>query len=135
MKSALLAFAFGISLFALCRAALSTESEQTAYSLWFAVLVVVLLHAASGFLAIGGSLAKASRRPRDVATCAVASLAATAVSLSGAAFLAWCLPVVVEPTLAASAIGLTLLLSVVVTVCTSSRVWLRQRLLPRAGGE
>src|SRR5258708_1906618 len=103
MKFALPAFVFGTSLFVLSRAALAPESEDASGPWWLLMLAIAVLHGASGFFAIGGAPACATKHWKAVAKCAAASMAVTAVSVLAAVFLASCVLIMVS---AAFAIGI-----------------------------
>jgi hypothetical protein len=81
MQVAVLAFVFGVLLFLMSAAALALEPVSESPGIWrLALLLLAGLHAAAGFLAIGGALAYAQARWGAVATAVAAATGATVVA-------------------------------------------------------
>jgi hypothetical protein len=87
MPLAILAFVFGVLLFLMSTATLALEAQTLSFP-WLAWLVLVVLHAAAGFLVLGGPSAYAEGRWGVAAGSAGASLAATTIAAAAALHLA-----------------------------------------------
>jgi hypothetical protein len=89
MQLAILAFVFGVLLFLMSAATLALESASESPRIWrLALLLLAGLHAAAGFLAIGGAVACAQARWGAVARAAAAGVSATVVATIAAFYLA-----------------------------------------------
>jgi hypothetical protein len=81
MQLAILAFVFGVLLFLMSAAALALEPVSQSPNIWrLALLLLASLHAAAGFVAIGGAPAYGEARWGSVAIAAAAAVGATAVA-------------------------------------------------------
>jgi hypothetical protein len=81
MQLSILAFVFGVLLFLMSAAALALEPMAEPAGIWrLALLLLAALHAASGFVAIGGATACAEGRWSIAAGCATAGAATTIVA-------------------------------------------------------
>ena len=89
MQLAILAFVFGVLLFLMSAAVLALEPVSASPRIWrLALLLLAGLHAAAGFLAIGGAVAGAQARWGAVARAAAAATSATVVATIAAFYLA-----------------------------------------------
>ena len=134
MQFGLLAFLFGIALFAASRTALSPERGDSP-GWWLLVLAIAVLHAAAGFRVIGGAPVSQGNRVAAVAESAVASLVATGVCVLVAVLLASRIEVDVPPVAALAIAGATVLTAPVIMAGADWRSRLRQFGMLRFGRE
>ena len=109
MQLAILAFVFGVLLFLMSAATLVLESVSVSPRIWrLALMLLAGLHAASGFVAIGGADAYAQARWSAAARAAAAVTSATVVATFAAFYLASKVRLGLSPSAAISIVIATL---------------------------